>query len=576
MNFIVNESAEKLRGGYYTDATIAEYLLRWVAEIKPNALLEPSCGDGAFFRPLREAVSIPSLNRVVACELEAGEAKEATRALARLPGVTGNVEVADFLGWTLPRLDEPPEFDAVVGNPPFVRYQYLGDGLQSRAETLIRRFGLRFTKHTNAWVPFVVGALNRLRPGGRLAMVVPSELLHVLHAESVRQYLLRECSRILVLDPEELWFEGALQGVVLLLAEKRSAKAKTTRLGEVAITRIGGREFLVGSPEEHFRHAEYVAGEALPAKWMLALLTARERSVLRGLAETRGVRVFKDVAAVQVGIVTGANAFFLVPDEVVESNDLRAYAHPMFGRSDHVAGVIYDDASHAANRRRGVPTNFLWFNGTPREQLSRGAARYVANGEAQGLHTRFKCRIREPWYSVPSVFIAPVGMLKRSHDYPRLVLNTAGAYTTDTAYRIVSRGVNESRLVYSFVNSLTALSAELEGRHYGGGVLELVPSEINRLLLPLPEAATPRLEALDALCRRGAEPREVFDAQDRVLLAGVGLTPADIREVQAAWWKLRNRRQRAAADAEDGAETGDEMAVAVPGAPPPFTAPPAK
>jgi len=32
---------------------------------------------------------------------------------------------------------------------------------------------------------------------------------------------------------------------------------------------------------------------------------------------------------------------------------------------------------------------------------------------------------------------------------------------------------------------LTALSAELEGRHYGGGVLELVPSEIERLLVPL-------------------------------------------------------------------------------------------
>lgn len=575
MNFIINESAEKLRGGYYTDSTIAEYLLRWVAGIKPRTLLEPSCGDGAFFRPLNAGVTIPTLSRVVGCELESGEAEKAAMALARLSGVVGDVEVADFLGWALPRLDEPPEFDAVVGNPPFVRYQYLSEGLQRRAETLIRRFGLRFTKHTNAWVPFVVGALNRLRPGGRLAMVVPSELLHVLHADSVRQYLLRECSRILVLDPEELWFEGALQGVVLLLAEKRSAKAKTPRLGEVAITRIGGREFLAGSPEEHFRQAEYVAGEALPAKWMLALLTARERGVLGGLAEAPGVRVFKEVAAVQVGIVTGANAFFLVPDDVVESNDLRAYAHPMFGRSDHVAGVIYDDASHAANRRRGVPTNFLWFNGTPREQLTRGAARYVAAGEAQGLHTRFKCRIREPWYSVPSVFTAPIGMLKRSHDYPRLVLNTAGAYTTDTAYRIVSRAVDDSRLVYSFVNSLTALSAELEGRHYGGGVLELVPSEINRLLLPLPEAA-PRLEALDALCRRGAGPREVFDAQDRFLLAGVGLTPSDIREVQAAWWKLRNRRQRAGVDAEDGAETGDEGGVLASGAPSLFAAPPAK
>lgn len=576
MNFIVNESPEKLRGGYYTDATLAEYLLRWVSGIRPRTLLEPSCGDGAFFRPLHGGISIPSLTHVVGCELEPGEATKAAKTLSQLPDLSGVVEMADFLGWVLPRLDDPPEFDAAVGNPPFIRYQYLSAGLQSRAETLIRRFGLRFTKHTNAWVPFVIGALNRLRPGGRLAMVVPAELLHVLHAESVRQYLLRECSRVLVLDPEELWFDGALQGVVLLLAEKRSGDVGVKRFGEVAITRIGGREFLAGSPEEHFRQAEYVSGEALPAKWMLALLTARERGVLRGLAEARGVRAFQEVATVQVGIVTGANAFFLVPDEVVEANDLDAYAHPMFGRSDHVAGVIYDDASHAENRRRGVPTNFLWFNGTPRDQLGLGAARYIASGEAQGLHNRFKCRIRQPWYSVPSVFTAPIGMLKRSHDYPRLVLNTAKAFTTDTAYRITSRGIDDARLVYSFVNSLTALSAELEGRHYGGGVLELVPSEINRLLLPLPESTALRLEALDALCRRGADPGSVFEAQDRVLLAGVGLTLADIREVQAAWWKLRNRRQRASEDSEDGAVNGEEEGSSPRGAGVAAVPPPAK
>ena len=75
-------------------------------------------------------------------------------------------------------------------------------------------------------------------------------------------------------------------------------------------------------------------------------------------------------------------------------------------------------------------------------------------------------------------------MLKRSHNVPRLILNKAGAYTTDTAYRIRSE-IAPDRLVASFLNPLTALSAELEGRHYGGGVLELVPSEIEKLLVPL-------------------------------------------------------------------------------------------
>lgn len=544
MNFIQNESADKLRGGYYTDAGIAEYLVRWVSAINPRAILEPSCGDGAFFRAIGQC-GLSNLKVLVGCETEASEASKAASAAAQLAGVDTRVEVGDFLAWVKNRLESPGQFDAVVGNPPFIRYQYLDPAVQQRSEEIIRRFGLRFTKHTNAWVPFVIASLSQLRAGGRLAMVVPAELLHVLHSASVRQYLLQECSRILVLDPEELWFEGALQGVVLLLAEKWSSKSRISRVGKVAITRIAGRGFLSGSPEEHFERAEYINGASVPAKWMLALLSSRERSLVADLAALQDVYQFGDIAKVQVGIVTGANAFFLVSDDVVDAYDLWRYARPMFGRSDHVAGVVYDEASHSENRRRGVPTNFLLFDSSPRSSLPKGAARYVEFGESQGLHKRFKCRIREPWYAVPSVYSAPVGMLKRSHDYPRLVLNAAGAYTTDTAYRITALSVPQEQFVYSFVNSLTALSAELEGRHYGGGVLELVPSEISRLRIPISGDGYHRLGELDSLCRGGAGPEVVLSRQDAVVLRRLGLGSAEIADIQAAWWKLRNRRQRA-------------------------------
>ncbi|MDO5758836.1 MAG: hypothetical protein Q4P24_15405 [Rhodobacterales bacterium] len=92
-------------------------------------------------------------------------------------------------------------------------------------------------------------------------------------------------------------------------------------------------------------------------------------------------------------------------------------------------------------------------------------------------------------------------MLKRSHDTPRLILNNVRAYTTDTAYRIRAlRGTAEG-LVHGLFNSLTAFSAELEGRHYSGGVLELVPSEREKLLLPVPEGIVPDVEQLDRMIR---------------------------------------------------------------------------
>src|SRR5262249_40514910 len=177
---------------------------------------------------------------------------------------------------------------------------------------------------------------------------------------------------------------------------------------------------------------------------------------------------------VDVGIVTGANHFFLVPDATVQRYSLEGWAHPMFGRSEHVRGVIYNAAHHRENRRRGLPANFLWFGARPLAELPGPTRRYLREGEKKGLHRRYKCRVRTPWYAVPSVYAAPVSMLKRCHHFPRLVLNRAKAFSTDTAYRITPIRGTASGLVLSFVNSLTALSSELEGRHYGGGVLELV------------------------------------------------------------------------------------------------------
>ena len=541
MNFIENETPQKLRGGYYTPPDIARFLIRWALPAgRPLDVLEPSCGDGAFLRALAAAEAPAQPGRLVACERDPAEAALAAGAHPRV-----QVRAGDFLAQALAWLedDDPPGFDAVIGNPPFIRYQYLDAALQDRAERLIRRFGLRFTRHTNAWVPFVVASLALLRPGGRLAMVVPAELLHVLHAQSARAFLLRTCSRVLVLDPAEIWFEGTLQGVILLLAEKKAEPSASTS-AQVAIRPVSGRAFLQADPRELVDEADYTDGGALPGKWMLALLGARERSLIQALRDHPRVLPFSEAAAVSVGIVTGANRFFLVPDATVSEFSLAPFARPMFGRSEHVPGVLYDDAVHQANRDAGLPANFICFGADASGPLPEGARRYIARGEAEGLHRRYKCRIREPWYAVPSVFTAPVAMLKRCHDHPRLVLNTAGAYTTDTAYRIVPAAMSGPQLVWAFVNSLTALTAELEGRHYGGGVLELVPSEIRRLLVPSPTMGEGALERLDASCRAGLPAAELLARQDAAVLRPLGLTPEDTDTLAGAWRTPRDRRQR--------------------------------
>jgi adenine-specific DNA-methyltransferase len=141
MNFMINESAQKLRGGYYTPLDIASFISRWILSNGHSQILEPSCGDGVFLTAIGKHPQKSSA-KVTAFELDFFEAAKASSAA------------------------ETSKFDAVVGNPPFIRYQYLPEKFQLLSEAIFKTLDCKFTKHTNAWVPFVLVSLALLKPGG--------------------------------------------------------------------------------------------------------------------------------------------------------------------------------------------------------------------------------------------------------------------------------------------------------------------------------------------------------------------------------------------------------------------------
>ncbi|HWI57983.1 MAG TPA: N-6 DNA methylase, partial [Bacillota bacterium] len=287
MNFIEFESPRKLRGGFYTEADMTDFLTRWVAARGPRRALEPSCGDGAFLAALRRARP-PGLRSVFACEINPEEAAKARARAGFGKQVAVEVRAEDFLQWYLTHGKAAEPFDCVLGNPPFIRYQFLPEGQQLLAERIFQGFGLPFTKHTNCWVPFVMASLALLRPGGRLGMVIPSEIFHIAHAQSLRRYLAEQCARILIVDPEEIWFRDTLQGTVLLLAEKKLHPAEPGQ--GVGVVPVAGRQVLQADPEELFQGATYANGDTIEGKWMRVFLTVSERRLLGELQQQRRVR----------------------------------------------------------------------------------------------------------------------------------------------------------------------------------------------------------------------------------------------------------------------------------------------
>lgn len=543
MKFKANQTEQKLRGGYYTPLVLAEFITKWVGLGSPKSILEPSCGDGVFIRAL-ESQKV-NCNSFLAVERDSKEAEKARNISIKLKlQKSVKVENRDFLELAT-KDNNYKKFDAIVGNPPFIRYQFLEKEDQEYSKQLFDRNHLKFTKHTNAWVPFIIASIEMLSSGGRLGMVIPSEIFHVMHAAPLRRFLLDNCKKIVIFDPKDIWFEGTLQGAVIIFAEKKSSPNEICE--GLGIQETNGYEFTKQDPEKLYNSARIVPLQLLENKWTISFLSDSTISLLKELLKSPDVYQFNDIATVAVGIVTGANSFFLVSDSVAEEYQLQDYCSPMFGKSTHCKGVIYDNEQHNRNSDSGLACNFVYL--TERfESLPEKVQDYIKFGESQELHTRYKCRIREPWYTVPSVYSTDIGMLKRSHHIPRVIHNKLEAYTTDTAYRMTIKEdwCSSDLFTYCFVNPITAIFAELEGRHYGGGVLELVPSEIRKLYVPVPNISF-NLEKLNSKFLENESIEDILYTQGKHILEslrGVTVTDSTVKDLIDDWQRLRIRRQR--------------------------------
>ena len=168
MKFMGDQTPQKLRGGYYTPVDLASFIARWIAELKPEKVLEPSCGDGAFFQAMADVGSFER-SAITGFELDEDEAGKAARRAKNLRLSAAKVRSEDFLGWAIENLGKGGErFDAVVGNPPFVRYQFLPPEFQLRAAAIFGELRLKFTELPMPGCPSFyvhVAASSRWSPG---------------------------------------------------------------------------------------------------------------------------------------------------------------------------------------------------------------------------------------------------------------------------------------------------------------------------------------------------------------------------------------------------------------------------
>ena len=152
---------------------------------------------------------------------------------------------------------------------------------------------------------------------------------------------------------------------------------------------------------------------------------------------------------------------------------------------------------------------------------------------------------------MPSVWVPDAFFLRRNNLYPKFVLNRCDAVSTDTMHRMKFReGVEPENVLLAYYNSVSFAFAEICGRSYGGGVLEILPGEMGNILLPRVENIAPELrdkllKQIDTVVRKDEDIEKVLDRVDEELLANtLGIDPEICRKCRSVWKKMQRRRLR--------------------------------
>ncbi|MFM0285078.1 Eco57I restriction-modification methylase domain-containing protein [Paraburkholderia megapolitana] len=453
--------SQKEAGAYYTPDAVTESLLSWALRSESDRLLDPSCGDGRFIAGHRNSVGIEQ-------DLAASEL-----AMTRAPWAL--VHEGDFFAWAS---NTPERFECAAGNPPFIRYQTFKGEVRDRAMSLCSRVGAKFSGLSSSWAPFLVATASLLQPGGRLAFVVPAEIGHAPYSAPLIEYLSAHFAVVHIVAVRDKLFPDLSEDCWLLYADGFGKHTEEIRFSAMNTFRK------MSAPPKSFTRVSMVDWREWGRRLRPFLMPLAARSLYRGVIADKDTRRFGQLANIGIGYVSGANDFFhLRPSDANRLSIPKQLLHPTVrnGRA-------------LPKRRLTTSTVGKWHQDDEQVLLLRmpksgrvpaAVSRYLDSEAGFIARQAYKCRVRDPWYSVPDVQIPDFFLSYMSGLEANLVRNDAGCTCTNSVHSVRLReGVDAGGLLDQWESPFVRLSTELEGHPLGGGMLKLEPREATQVVLP--------------------------------------------------------------------------------------------
>ncbi|EGR4442213.1 N-6 DNA methylase [Vibrio cholerae] len=478
-------SKKRELGAYYTPPELSQVLTDWAIVRSDEEILEPSFGGCGFFdssiKTLRRLGCKSPEKQLYGVDIDGHAFSILSEKFGHMVETSNRFIQNDFIS-VQPSDFSVNDFDVVLGNPPYVSMHNMTEKQREACEKVLHNSpfsGLTMGRNASLWAFFLLHSLSFIKEGGRVAWVLPSSLLHADYAKRLLAIHKRHFYSVKVLKLAERFFkeEGAQETSVILIAEGFSAEP------------MENSHFSVASVENVIELKQAIetqlqATESGVDGYKLDIVSREARKAYFDLMNSESSKPIGHYADIKIGMVTGANKYFIVDKKTIEKFGLpEDVLQPAIGKFSFFSGITHDMRKHKKLQCDGYRAYLV----CPTEEHMQNPEHPVSiylNQITQQERNKNRTFAKRPHWFAPGYgidgIIADCFLSYMIHLGPRMVVNKAKLNCTNSIHKVIFREKTSALVKQAFATTLLStysqFSAEIEGRAYSSGVLKIEPS----------------------------------------------------------------------------------------------------
>lgn len=481
---IMNAHSLEMRkelGAYYTPSALSQVMSNWAIRKPTDKVLEPSFGGCGFLesceKSLIETGCINPMKNLFGVDVD-------IKAFDTLQKKYGNLLIKkhfilrDFIS-IFPNDFGQEDFEVIIGNPPYISMHNMSYEQRKSCEKVFAESPFKTNtlgRNASLWGFFLLHALRFVKENGRIAWVLPSSFLNAYYAKELIKIYKHHFNHLKIIKINERLFknEGADEMSVLFLCDEFHRNPINT--GHISVgfadTLNEINSIITGVKQGKSNNYE---------NYKYNILDVDTLNIMSSLEKNNFSSKIKDIADIKIGMVTGMNNFFILDQNQILKNNLdNKYFKPVVSRFSHLKGINHTLKKHTKLVTENKKALILHINPNDLYEKYSPLRKYLSKIDKKERIKNRTFKKRKNWFQPDDGIYPDAFFSYMVHEFPRMILNQDKINCTNSIHRIffkkkVSHKFKKACCI-SLLSTFSQLSAELEGRSYGSGVLKIEPT----------------------------------------------------------------------------------------------------